>query len=187
MGCFFAIEGVSRHRDNLIRKRSAIPSCGVFVAKKTALVKTTRAVRLLFLFRVFLRFDHAILHVPKLFRKVNVIVMGVIKALNLFPNALLGSVAMRADLLNARQIIHLLTVLEDRHKQLFRLEVFKRLALPRVFGIKNFKRLRVVHRFVPHANQIRLCLASVFAKQTIDLFEVGRGPCLQGTASIRHW
>ena len=79
--------------------------------------------------------DHAVFEIPKLLRKVYVVVMGVVKALDLVPHALQRLLAMGTDLVDRGQLIDLIAILEDGNQKLLGLEIRQSLGLPRVFGI----------------------------------------------------
>ena len=61
---------------------------------------------------------------------------------------------------------------ENRHHQLLRLEIIDLLALPGCVGVEDFQILRVVDRFIVHAQIVCNRLAIVGAKEAVELFEV---------------
>jgi hypothetical protein len=119
--------------------------------------------------------EHELLHVPQLGGEVNVVVVGIFKALDLVPQPVHLTCAVGANLFNVGQVVDTLTVLENGSQQGHGFIVGEGLTLPCGFGIKQLQRLSKVRLFVKGADIVRHGLAGGFVKQTVDLLEVGNG------------
>ena len=68
-------------------------------------------------------FDHTVLDIPQLAREVNVVVMRIIEALDLLPNAIKRCLTVGADLVKRGAHIDLLATLKYGNEQLLCLKV----------------------------------------------------------------
>ena len=105
--------------------------------------------------------DELVLDIPELLRKVNVVVVRILKSENLLPHAADLSYAARLDLIERGKLVYKLALIEHSDKKLLCGVICESLTLPRAVGIEQLDRLAVVNRFIVQANEVSLCLAGI--------------------------
>ena len=110
--------------------------------------------RLFVLFILTICGKHIVLDIPKLLRKVNIVVVRIGESSDLIPHALYFSFAVSLDLFDGGQLIDKLTGLVYLYLQFFCGEVLKHLAFPCVLRIKELYGLCIIYSFVVNAKQI---------------------------------
>ena len=122
--------------------------------------------------------DHFMLQRPKLFGKVNIIVMRIFEAENRAPHRIQLACAVCADFIEIGKVIDQSTVLEDRNKELTDGNIGVDLPFPSEIGVKQLDRLGIIDHLVVKADQIRLRLGGLVVINTVYLLEVRRGDLL---------
>lgn len=79
---------------------------------------------------------HKLLGIPKLRRKVNIVIVRILEAFYLIPLHIHLFRTVISDLFGCGKLIDQLAVLKDRLLKLYGIEVCKRLGFPCIVGIK---------------------------------------------------
>ena len=110
--------------------------------------------------------------------------MGIFEALDLVPKGFLLGLAVGLDVLQLRQLVDQLAVLEDGFQQLPDGVVLQRLDLPGGVGIEDVVGLGKVDLLIPQAQLIGQGLAAVLVVVAVDALEAGVGNLLGVLADL---
>ena len=116
--------------------------------------------------------DEVVLDIPELLRKVNVVVVGILKSEYLLPHTADLSYAACLDLVKRGKIVHKLALVEHPDEKLLCGVVGEGLALPGAVGIEELDRLAVVNRLVVEANEVSFSLTGILVSLAVYLLEM---------------
>ena len=117
--------------------------------------------------------EHFVLEIPKLFGKVDVIKVGIFKALHFFPKFIDLTLAVVADLFRCGNIIYTFAVLKDGDEHFAEMVIRNGLALPNVLRMEDLHRLAVIHHFIVEREKVGDRFAAFVIINAIELFEMG--------------
>ena len=124
-------------------------------------------------------FEELVLYIPEFLREVDVVSVRILKSCDLLPEGIDLCAAVLLYLRDVRRAVDALAVTEYGNKELTEGVILAYLALPRLCGIEDFKRLRLVYHLVVHADKICGCLSVLLVVDAVDLFEVRVGYLLR--------
>ena len=122
--------------------------------------------------------EERLLDVPELLREVDVVSVGILKSLDLFPESFYLAAAVISDLGDVRGCVDALAVFENRNEELAHLIVGDGLLFPGLDGVEEGERLRLVYLLVINAELIGDSDTRLAVEYSVNALEVRIGDLL---------